>query len=337
VNSHYHNNIPLQFGRQAAMTSPVATYEGLGDEITRIDSGMIRPGLAALYLMGSEGEYALVETGTHHSIPNVMTLLSKQAINPEQVKYIIPTHVHLDHAGGVGGLMELLPSATLLVHPKGARHMIEPAKLKAGATAVYGEQAFAEIYGDVIAVDSDRVQEMQDTDQVVLGARTLVFYDTPGHARHHFCVHDLLSNGIFTGDTFGLAYPDLTTSQGPFIIPTTTPVQFDPAELKNSIARLLALRPDKMYLTHYGVVAQPQQLAPVLLQQIDDYVALAEKARAQVPPAEWEECLRQWLTDYTWQRAREHGCTQTDDELQVALGMDLRLNAQGLTVWLQHH
>ncbi|MBA55029.1 MAG: MBL fold metallo-hydrolase [Pseudomonadales bacterium] len=309
-------------------------YEDIGFGITRIDSGMIRPGLAALYLLESNGECALVETGTHNSIPAIMKLLEQRGIEVGQVRYVIPTHVHLDHAGGVGGLMQVLPNATLLVHPKGARHMIDPAKLKAGAMAVYGEAYFAEIYGDVIAVDSQRVEQMQDGDTVLLGARTLTFYDTPGHARHHFCIHDSLSSGIFTGDTFGLAYPALATENGPFIIPTTTPVQFDPDALKHSIDRLLALKPQRMFLTHYGMVEQPEPLRQSLLAQIDDYLGIVERAKQQ-PVDQQESYLIAQLTEYTFKRARDHGCRLAQAQLQSVLGMDMQLNGQGLAVWMQ--
>lgn len=312
----------------------VATYEDLGCGITRIDSGMIRPGLAALYLVESDGECALVETGTHHSIPAVLTLLEQRGIGLQQVKYIIPTHVHLDHAGGVGGLMQHCPAATLLIHPKGARHMIDPAKLIAGATVVYGEARFKELYGEITPVPESRVQTMADGATVALGQRSLSFYDTPGHARHHFCVRDSLSNGIFTGDTFGLAYPMLTTQQGPFIIPTTTPVQFEPEALKDSIRRLLQLQPARMYLTHYGMVEHPAALGDSLLQQIDDYVELVNSAK-DTPPEQREDYLVEQLSRYTFARAREHGCQLDDAALQTELGMDMRLNGQGLAVWLQ--
>ena len=311
------------------------TCEDIGFQITRIDSGMIRPGLAACYLLWDGDEYALVETGTHHTIPIIMALLEARAIAREKVKYVIPTHVHLDHAGGVGGLMQQLPNATLLVHPRGARHMIDPDKLKAGATAVYGEAQFQKIYGDIIPVDAMRVQEMEDGDTVMLGSRTLSFYDTPGHARHHFCVHDSLSNGIFTGDTFGLAYPTMTTDKGPFIFPTTTPVQFDPDALKASIQKLLSLKPDRMFLTHYGPVEHPEQLASQLLAQIDDYVAMARELRNQVSAETLEPALIERMSAYTFARAHAHGCAQSDSELEAELGMDMRLNSQGLVVWLQ--
>ena len=148
-------------------------------------------------------------------------------------------------------------------------------------------------------------------------------------------MHDSLSNGIFTGDTFGLAYPTMATNNGPFIIPTSTPVQFDPDALKTSIQKLLNLKPERMFLTHYGPVESPEQLAPQLLAQIDDYVAMAREIRNQVDDKHLEQTLIDRLTAYTCTRAHAHGCAQTDAELQAELGMDMRLNSQGLVVWLQ--
>lgn len=311
-------------------------YHSLPFGITRIDTAMVHEELAACYLMEAEGECAIIETGTHNTVPIILALLDEKGIAREQVKYVIPTHVHLDHAGGVGGLMQALPEATLLIHPRGARHMIDPSKLKAGATAVYGEEKFAEIYGDVIPVDEKRVRIMEDGDTVMLADRRLEFYDTPGHARHHFCVHDPRSRGIFTGDTFGLSYPALTTDQGPFIMPTTTPVQFEPEALKASIQRLLDLQPERIYLTHYDMVENPQPLGERLIPMVDDYVALANKVVATASEASLQDDLEAAMGEYLFARAREHGVTLDDAQLAGILGMDIRLNCQGLAFWLQH-
>jgi len=289
-------------------------YAEIGHHITRIDTAMMREGLAACYLLQGGDECAIIETGTHNTVPIILSLLEQRGIGREQVKFVIPTHVHLDHAGGVGGLMQALPEATLLVHPRGARHMIDPSKLKAGATAVYGEEAFAKVYGDIIP--------------------RLDFYDTPGHARHHFCVYDSLSAGIFTGDTFGLAYPPLTTEKGPFILPTTTPVQFDPQALKASIRKLLALNPERMFLTHYGAMDAPREPGERLLAMVDDYVALAEAA-APGDEATLLQRLESAMQGYLFAKARDHGVALSEDELQEALGFDINLNSQGLLVWLQ--
>ncbi|KGD64794.1 metallo-beta-lactamase family protein [Alcanivorax nanhaiticus] len=311
-------------------------YHPLPLGITRIDTAMVHDELAACYLMEAGGECAIIETGTHNTVPIILALLDEKGISREQVQYVIPTHVHLDHAGGVGGLMQALPEATLLIHPRGARHMIDPSKLKAGATAVYGEEKFAEIYGDVIPVDEDRVRTMEDGETVMLGDRRLEFYDTPGHARHHFCVYDPLSKGIFTGDTFGLSYPSLTTDKGPFILPTTTPVQFEPQALKASIQRLLDLQPERIYLTHYDMVENPLPLGKRLIPMVDDYVTLANRVAANSDPDDLQASLEAAMGKYLFGKAREHGVTMDDVALQQILGMDIRLNCQGLAFWLQH-
>ncbi len=213
--------------------------------------------------------------------------------------------------------------------------MIDPAKLKAGATAVYGEAQFAEIYGDIIPVDERRVRTMDDGDEATVGDRKLVFIDTPGHARHHFCVYDPRSRGIFTGDTFGLSYPPLTTAKGPFICPTTTPVQFDPPALKASIRKLLALQPQRIYLTHYSMVENPQPLGERLQTMVDDYVALAETVAATADGDALEKALMAAMREYLFGCAREHGCEMSDEQLEAVLGLDIQLNSQGLAVWLQ--
>lgn len=314
---------------------PFQMYEDLGHDITRIDTAMVHDELAACYLLKGGDNYAVIETGTDNTVPIVLDLLKQRGIQPGQVSYIIPTHVHLDHAGGVGGLMQALPDATLLVHPRGARHLIDPSKLKAGALAVYGEKTFAQIYGDVIPVDEARVRIMEDGDRITVGDRELIFYDTPGHARHHFCVHDPASNGIFTGDTFGISYPALVTENGPFILPTTTPVQFDPPALKASIRKLLNLNPERMYLTHYGQVTNPQPLGERLQAMVDDYVALAEKVALHADTAGLEAGLEGAMREYLFGKVREHGCGFDDQRLEQLLGMDIKLNSQGLAVWLR--
>lgn len=183
--------------------SPQDLATDLGNGITLIDTAFQRPQMAACYLMEQDNEVAIIETGTKDTVPLIFDVLTQKKIAASQVKYVIVTHVHLDHAGGAGRLMDALPHATLIVHPKGQRHMVDPSKLQAGATAVYGEEEFNKTYGDLIAIAENRTHATKDGEILKLGGRALTFIDTPGHARHHFCVYDELSKGIFTGDTFG--------------------------------------------------------------------------------------------------------------------------------------
>jgi glyoxylase-like metal-dependent hydrolase (beta-lactamase superfamily II) len=278
-------------------------------------------------------ELAFIEVGTNSSTPRLMKVLQEQHRKPEEVRYVIVTHVHLDHAGGAGSLMQLLPNATLLVHPYGARHMINPAKLEAGARAVYGDQLFDKTYGTLIPVPEERVQIMEDGDEVVLGDRQLKFIDTPGHARHHFCIHDSQTNGWFTGDTFGLSYRNFDTDKGAFLFPTTTPIQFDPEALKESVTRLRASDPEYMYLTHFGRVGDVQKLADDMRNGVDVMVGIAEQYKNDDSRVQKiEEAINDWLMT----GLREHGVKLSDEECLQLLEPDVRLNTQGIDFWLNH-
>lgn len=299
--------------------------------ISAIDAHYQRPGLAALYLLVEGDRAAFIDTGTPHSAPDALDALRRKGRTPESVAYIIPTHVHLDHAGGAGEMMRRFPNARLVVHPKGARHLIDPAKLIAGVTAVYGHEAVARDFGVIVPVDAARVIEAPDDFTLDLNGRVLRFLDTPGHARHHLCVWDERSRGVFTGDTFGLSYRELDTDNGPFVFPTTTPVQFEPGALHASLDRLLALRPRYLYFTHFGRIAAPERAAAQMHELIDGLVAMARAVRAA---PDRHARLIQGQRDILLPRLRAHGCRLGEAALDELLAMDYELNAQGLEVWL---
>ena len=285
-----------------------------------IDSDFHREHMAGCYLVEAGSEVAFIEVGINSSTPRLMEILEMRGWIPEQVRYVIVTHVHLDHAGGAGSLMQLLPNATFLVHPYGARHMIDPTKLEAGARAVYGDELFDRIYGKLIPVEEHRVQIMEDGDEVTLGNRQLRFIDTPGHARHHFCVYDSLTNGYFSGDTFGLSYREFDTENGAFLFPTTTPIQFDPEALKASVKRLMATSPDYMYLTHFGRVNNLKKMSEDMLEGVDVLVSIAEEFKHADNRTQQ---LVSAMTDWLMHRLREHGCQLSDERcLEI-----LKLNA----------
>ena len=167
----------------------------------------------------------------------------RRGVAPAQVDYVILTHVHLDHAGGAGQLMARFPNARLTVHPRGARHMIDPSRLLAATVAIYGEEETRRIYGEILPVPRERVIETPEGATLRLAGRELLFLDAPGHARHHVVVRDGETGHIFAGDTFGLSYRELDQDGRQFSFPTTSPSQFDPPALHRSIDRMLALGP----------------------------------------------------------------------------------------------
>ena len=304
--------------------------QSLADGVFVIDTGFHRPMFDASFLLVENGRAAFIDTGTNFAVPRLLAALADLGLAPAAVDYVIPTHVHLDHAGGAGLLMQSLPNATLLVHPRGARHMIDPQALYQGALAVYGQAEMDSAYGSLVAVPAERVQATADGMTVDLAGRPLLFIDTPGHARHHHCIWDERSRGWFTGDTFGLSYREFDTAQGAWIMPTSTPVQFEPEPLRNSIQRLLARKPDWMYLTHYGRVGDVQRLAGLLFEQIDAMVALA---LAQRGLSGRHAALKAGLTQRCREQLKQHGLQDIDAGI-AGLALDIELNAQGLGIWL---
>lgn len=299
--------------------------------ITAIDTGFFRPGFDASHLIVENGRAAFVDVGTNYSVPNLLAALAEESIPVDAVDYVILTHVHLDHAGGAGAMMQQLPNARLVVHPRGARHMIDPAKLIAGATAVYGAEEIKRSYGDLMPVDKARVDIAEDGYVVDLAGRELLCLDTPGHARHHISIYDARSRGFFPGDTFGLSYREFDTDNGAFILPTTTPVQFDPDALHASIQRMLGFAPQQMFLTHYSRVGDVEKLARDLHERIDAMVAIA---REHDHHPDRHARIHAALFAYFTAQARAHGCQLDDARINELLSMDLELNTQGLEVWL---
>jgi len=301
--------------------------------VVLIDTGYVRPGLAASYLVKGQGSAAVIETGTARSVPAILAGLAAHGVGRGDVSHVVVTHVHLDHAAGAGALLAQLPHARLVVHPRGARHMIDPSKLLAGAAGVYGGMdAIRSLYGDVVAAPAARVIEAPEGTQVELGGRTLRILDTPGHAKHHFVVHDPASQGFFTGDTFGISYREYDTAAGPFLFPTTTPVQFDPPALRASVGRMLAERPERMYLTHYGMLeGEIPKRAAMLLDAVDGHV---RAAKAAPPGAGRHAAIRAGLATQLVDGLTHHGWSGTREDALAAYAVDLDLNSQGLEVWL---
>ena len=308
--------------------------EDLGHGIYAIDTGFQRPRFDAAYLIVENGRAAFVDTGTNHAVPRLLAALAALGLAPEAVDWVIPTHVHLDHAGGVGLLMQSLPNARALVHPRGLRHMVDPKALWLGALAVYGDEEMQRSYGKLVPVPAERADASHDEQLLMLAGRPLRIIDSPGHAKHHHAIWDERSRSWFTGDTFGLSYRGFDIDGRAWVLPTSTPVQFEPDALKATVARLLAAEPVAMQVTHYGRIggsaAEVRRLAEEMLAQVDEMVALAESLHGA---PDRHERLKAGLLDGYLARLRAHGHAAGADAADW-LAMDAELNAQGLEVWL---
>ena len=305
--------------------------EALDQGIYAIDTGFQRPRFDAAYLLVEDGRAAFIDTGTNHAVPRLLAALDALQLPRSAVDWVIPTHVHLDHAGGAGLLMQSLPEARLLVHPRGLRHMLDPSALYQGAMALYGETEMQRSYGQLQAIEASRAQASSDSMTVMLSDRPLLLIDTPGHARHHHCIWDARSRGWFSGDTFGLSYGEFKSDNGALIMPISTPTQFDPAALHASVQRMLSYAPQAMYLTHYGRVDRPEELAISLLDQVDQMVALGLQLRHSDDRL---NRLKQGLQRMSLQLVQAHGCKLPVERQLELLAFDIELNAVGLGIWL---
>lgn len=302
--------------------------------IYAIDAHYVRPKLAAIHLIVENRRAAFVDTGCNDSLPAVQAALAELNLDADQVDYVILTHIHLDHAGGAGAMMHAFPNARLVVHPRGARHMADPTKLIEGAAAVYGADEVRRLYGDVLPIDTRRIIEATDGLRIELSGRGLLCLDTPGHARHHIGIVDQKTGHIFTGDIFGLSYRELDTDGRQFIFPTTTPIQFDPEAMHASINRLLDLRPQAMYLTHFGQLRDVAAQGIELHRLVDAHVAIVrrEKYAGESRHAK----IRAGLAALLLEETGRFGCRLPESEILSLFDNDLELNAQGLGIWIDN-
>lgn len=274
----------------------------------------------------------IIDTATAPAVPRVLAALAAKGVQPEAVDYIILTHVHLDHAGGAGQLLARCPNARLTVHPRGARHVIDPSRLMAATVAIYGDAVTRRIYGEVLPAPAARVIETPEGATLRWRGREFLFLDTPGHARHHCVILDSASGHLFAGDSFGLSYRELDAEGKQFSFPTTSPSQFDPPALQRSIARILALGPEAIYVAHFGQVREVARLAADLHRLIDAHAELGRRHAAR--SAGRLPRLKEGVAEIVLSERARQNWRLSEQESLVLLALDIELNAQGLDAWL---
>ena len=313
------------------MSANRAHTTDIGNGITAIDTEYVRPMQDASHLIVHDGRGAFVDTGTNDSVPLLLDALRQQELDVGDVEFVFLTHIHLDHAGGAGSLMQELPNARCVVHPRGAPHMINPEKLIKGTEGVYGVERTREMYGEIVPIEADRVVVPDDEQWLDFNGRYMQALFTEGHARHHYCLNDPASQGVFTGDSFGISYRELDTAAGEFIFPTSTPASFDPVEAHRAIDRIMSCEPEQLYLTHYSRVRNLPRLANAMHAGIDAY----EKMALDCSDADDRlAAIEVAMYDYLSTRLIAHGFKGGDAAMRAVLEIDVALNAAGLVAWL---
>ena len=302
----------------------------LPESVITIDSQYVQPERAAAYLIVDGDRAAFVDNNTSRAVPLLLEALATAGLAPEQVEYAIVTHVHLDHAGGTAALLEACPNAVALAHPRAVRHLVNPARLVQGVKMVYGDELFEELFGTVQPVPTDRVRAVEDGEALPLGARTLTFLHTPGHAKHHICVHDSGANATFTGDSFGVGCPSLQCGTKPFLLCSTAPSDFDAADARKTVQRILDTGAAYVCLAHFGAVADVGAAAGVLMRSIDAMEVILQAAvESDIEDDALEEFCVERVREAVDRQLADCGVPPTNTG-RAWLEGDIRLNAKGL-------
>jgi len=302
----------------------------VADGVTAIDTFMGgRERYTAGYLLDAD-EPTLIETGPTTSVEPVTSSLDRLGIAPDALAHIVLTHIHLDHAGGVGRLSGRFPNATIWVHERGAKHLADPSRLVASATRVYGERELGEVFGPVDPVEAGRLRSVSDGETIHPGGRELRLLDTPGHASHHLAISDSRSGAVFTGDALGVHVPDL-----PVLRPATPPPDFDLERYVASIERIRAARPSILLFAHFGPIREVDATCDLAIRRVRDWASIVEDATRETDDAEEiAERLRvAALGDIETGAEAELDLEVLEDRLRLL--SSIRMNAAGLARYWQ--
>jgi glyoxylase-like metal-dependent hydrolase (beta-lactamase superfamily II) len=274
----------------------------------------------AAYLLGAR-DPTIVETGPTTSLGAVTGGLERLGIGPADLANVVVTHIHLDHAGGVGALCQRYPNATVWVHERGARHLADPARLVASATSIYGRERMAELFGPVAPVPAQRIRSLADGDVVDLGGRTLTAAATPGHAKHQVALVDSDTGAVFTGDALGIHPPDL-----PVLRPATPPPDYDLEQAVDSIERIRALAGEVVLFSHFGPVREVGRICDLAARRFRDWTAAV--GRAMERTEDLDEIVRELEAEARRDVQTGSGAALDLDRLETL--SSIRMNAMGI-------
>lgn len=297
--------------------------------IITIDCHYTGEKIACAYLVKNGENSYFVENNTAPSVSYLLAAMQENNISPDQIQYIIITHVHLDHAGGTAELLKHCPNAIVLAHPKAARHLINPSKLVESAKAVYGDEVFRNLYGEIEPVPETRIIIPDDMSQLQVGNSTLQFNYTKGHANHHFVIYDMKEETVFTGDSFGIAYPSLQHGRYPFIFPSSSPTDFDATEARLSIEKIATCGARFIALTHFGIIDYIGAARSFLLEAIESYEKIQRELIEHLKNGEpIQELAVKKVTQWFSYACENHSLDF--NAVEPMLRLDIDLNSQGL-------
>jgi glyoxylase-like metal-dependent hydrolase (beta-lactamase superfamily II) len=298
-------------------TSPV------GDGITAIDTVMANEReLNAVYLVDA-AEPALIEAGPGADHERIVTALDRIGVDPDALAHIVVTHIHMDHAGGVGALLERYPRATVWVHERGARHLVDPERLVASTARTYGDERMHALYGTMVPSAAHRVRSVNAGERVYLGDRSFSVVYTPGHASHHVALHDDRTGAMWTGEAIGSYLPWADSYR-----PALPPPEVDVERALGSIAAMRSRRPTTLLTSHYGPVPDPDGAFDRASDRIGAWSATVETALRREPDMS-DDVLRATLEQLARGEFEADAHRPIDLERYDALG-SIKMNAQGL-------
>ena len=274
----------------------------------------------AAYLLAAR-EPAIVETGPTTSVEAVTAGLDRLGIAPNELAHVLVTHIHLDHAGGVGAIARRYPGATIWVHERGARHLADPSRLVDSATTIYGPERMASLFGAVDPVPADRIRALADGDRVGLGDRSLSIAATPGHAKHQVALVDSSTGAVFTGDALGIHPPDL-----PVLRPATPPPDYDLELAIGSIERIRALAGELLLFSHFGPVREVERVCDLAIKRFRDWTEAVRVALDR--GADLDEVVE--VLEDEARRDVETGAEAELDVTRFEILSSIRMNAMGI-------